>query len=626
MVSAVDQTVHEVYHSHATNTSNVSSNPNSDFDKLLKLWCWTGICGGHMFQARKMKRGLLYLFMWNLALLVLLYSMFGNAIYQSQCEYLKETYYKLDRGRGGGGGGGGGGGRRFLPFAMGVERSISSFDTVQKNSTIGTLQSTEEICEAWLEEKDGLKGGEEGEEESVGGDGKRLLASRMKQTVLDDAYDRRRLADGAFEVISGKCKTIKNCFSSPNFPKNYTAGGYAGSGIERIGKTKTCIITVLDTNTYGDRLYAQNFTTESEYDFLYVGGSISKKQQPYLGIAMANQDPPLAWSGTTGPQDYQVRKDIRLNFYSDAEKTESGFQVCLRHSCTTGANGKSCGNNGSPSGTYSGDDKATCSCTCTNSYTGANCATPASTAQCVYTDGINRNSAACMCGTSLCDSEKNICFHNAACTGSGCDSAKEGMCESSPLLHCYEGLNEKQCICLYLKNTIATSTDFRVCTKDTGYYCKDGCQTEPSNPGGGSSSSSSGNNNNIPSADSGGTATPNSTSKTTNSTHGSGSESESDWLTHGCYGLLPPTPQYELVAYLIGLILLKWLYDLSILRSLIDTTTVSFASTVQIVPGEWSEPWACYLKNEAEANTAIDLLRKYGRAYSHSYREQRGLR
>ena len=41
-VGATDETVHEVYHSHATGTNDISSAPNSDFDSLFKVWCYSG--------------------------------------------------------------------------------------------------------------------------------------------------------------------------------------------------------------------------------------------------------------------------------------------------------------------------------------------------------------------------------------------------------------------------------------------------------------------------------------------------------------------------------------------------------------------------------------------------------
>jgi hypothetical protein len=44
--------------------------------------------------------------------------------------------------------------------------------------------------------------------------------------------------------------------------------------------------------------------------------------------------------------------------------------------CTTGENGLTCGNHGTAAGTYTGTNKAGCSCICRNSYTGANCTTP----------------------------------------------------------------------------------------------------------------------------------------------------------------------------------------------------------------------------------------------------------
>ena len=105
-VAATSQTVHEVYHSQATQLTDVSSrwvfssfvvlfvvflsilgsislyisysllirccsfflifSPNSDFNLLFKVWCFSGICGGHMFQARRIKRGLVFVCLWFL--------------------------------------------------------------------------------------------------------------------------------------------------------------------------------------------------------------------------------------------------------------------------------------------------------------------------------------------------------------------------------------------------------------------------------------------------------------------------------------------------------------------------------------------------------------------------------
>ena len=67
---------------------------------------------------------------------------------------------------------------------------------------------------------------------------------------------------------------------------------------------------------------------------------------------------------------------------------------------------------------------------------------------------------------------------------------------------------------------------------------------------------------------------------------------------------------------IIGLLVALWLKDLLILRSLLDSTTIELKSTLDIVPTEWSEPWACYLNTEDEAKTANELLRGFGRSYS----------
>ena len=44
--------------------------------------------------------------------------------------------------------------------------------------------------------------------------------------------------------------------------------------------------------------------------------------------------------------------------------------------CATGANGQTCGNHGTPAGTYTGTNTSSCSCNCRDDFTGTNCTTP----------------------------------------------------------------------------------------------------------------------------------------------------------------------------------------------------------------------------------------------------------
>jgi hypothetical protein len=77
-----------------------------------------------------------------------------------------------------------------------------------------------------------------------------------------------------------------------------------------------------------------------------------------------------------------------------------------------------------------------------------------------------------------------------------------------------------------------------------------------------------------------------------------------------------PALPAQWMQYIIFFIIFLWLKDLLILRSLLDSTTIELKSTLNIVPTEWSEPWACFLNTEDEAKTANELLRGFSRSYS----------
>ena len=71
---------------------------------------------------------------------------------------------------------------------------------------------------------------------------------------------------------------------------------------------------------------------------------------------------------------------------------------------------------------------------------------------------------------------------------------------------------------------------------------------------------------------------------------------------------------------ILGLLLIifaAWIRDLCILRSMLDMlSTVELESLIGIVPSEWSEPWACFLNNQNEADMALQLLCRYSRNYN----------
>ena len=66
-----------------------------------------------------------------------------------------------------------------------------------------------------------------------------------------------------------------------------------------------------------------------------------------------------------------------------------------------------------------------------------------------------------------------------------------------------------------------------------------------------------------------------------------------------------------------------WFTDLMILRSLLDSTTISIASISTIVPAVWSEPFECYLNSDQEATDATVMLRHFKRTYSRYRRSSR---
>merc|ERR1712166_1490442 len=72
----------------------------------------------------------------------------------------------------------------------------------------------------------------------------------------------------------------------------------------------------------------------------------------------------------------------------------------------------------------------------------------------------------------------------------------------------------------------------------------------------------------------------------------------------------------SMIMGIIGAIFAAWIRDLLILRSMLDTSTIELESLIGIVPSEWSEPWACFLNNQVEANMALKLLRRYSRSYN----------
>ena len=131
-VSAIDQTIHEVYLHHATKTTDIASSPNSEFQKLLRIWCMTGVCGGHMFQSRKIKRGCVYIFLWFLVALMSVVAVTFAGFIPPGCDQ-----------------------RRMDSSSSSSSMIVdSAFDTVDLSANLNaSVMDTDMFCEAWLAEK-----------------------------------------------------------------------------------------------------------------------------------------------------------------------------------------------------------------------------------------------------------------------------------------------------------------------------------------------------------------------------------------------------------------------------------------------------------------------------------------
>ena len=93
------------------------------------------------------------------------------------------------------------------------------------------------------------------------------------------------------DAFGSSCSSISDCFYSPNFPNNYDSNDI-------------CNMTVLQ----GAKLEVQSFSTELNYDFLYINGE--------------------AYSGSDGPDGVRVRAGDVIRFTSDDNTVKSGFQIC----------------------------------------------------------------------------------------------------------------------------------------------------------------------------------------------------------------------------------------------------------------------------------------------------------
>ena len=69
---ATDVHEQEIFHHSGTEMTNVFSAPNSDISSLMKIWCVGGLCGAHLFKARRIKEGLSRVVLFVLVVMICL--------------------------------------------------------------------------------------------------------------------------------------------------------------------------------------------------------------------------------------------------------------------------------------------------------------------------------------------------------------------------------------------------------------------------------------------------------------------------------------------------------------------------------------------------------------------------
>jgi hypothetical protein len=149
---------------------------------------------------------------------------------------------------------------------------------------------------------------------------------------------------------------------------------------------------------------------------------------------------------------YQASNVLQIKCYEwddGVSKSVAGFEgaiTCVAPSklcrtqypstvvCTTGANGESCGINGTPSGTFTASEN-TCSCSCRNSYTGSNCETaPSQISDCSPSDNTAIATACrCVSSSSTADCTKgSFCWSDNTCNTKPRETAPSQISDCSP--------------------------------------------------------------------------------------------------------------------------------------------------------------------------------------------------
>ena len=118
--------------------------------------------------------------------------------------------------------------------------------------------------------------------------------------------------------VTGPCTASGNCFQSHD---KYEPG-FLGV---KCGVNEECDITVNEPGI----LYAVEFETEPDFDFLTIGGT------KYSGYSY-NAEHVI-------PRGVSVTPGTDISWSSDEMYTKTGFEICMYPECTVGSNTVDCG-------------------------------------------------------------------------------------------------------------------------------------------------------------------------------------------------------------------------------------------------------------------------------------------
>jgi hypothetical protein len=676
MVAATDETVHEVYHSHATKTTDVSSSPNSGFAKLLKIWCIAGLCGGHWFQSRKIKRGLVFIFLWFLFILMILWLIVAGTM-QAVC------VEGINGGSGVSGSTSGGSGGASVSISGG-STDVSGGSSGVSGYTIGSNCNSDSDCASDSCLFDRCTCAANYYEETVNENNQCSACDGGRSSPAGSTdVSQCRSAFGYScsinsECVSGSCLSYTCACAANYYEDNYQCSACDAGLNSPTGSTSSS-----DCTNPNDQIGMYKERTSGNCGDSGGGwGKITSAAACGAGAAA------LGWGDTTATtqdRNYSpgcyISNALYFNTRSSSTYTCGSNEICL---CTLTCQ----------PGTYQDESGQTSCKTC-----------PSGKSQ--PSSGKNY----CQTDRRLSNTKLNSVGDGPSIVGDGPSIVKPQSIQNEPPSATVKEIpkieNEK--ISTNLKSPIQQSTD-EICEawlaekQDKNVTNKwpfhrfaleqrhvvrslaghlesaeqyAGASGESGESGGGSRASPKATGESGTSARAGDKCTPAEVDttktcqlevlyngdycdyyqatidcypacycddpaaddaiksiedtvknlgdtctfqcKSKSSSTGASSSSSSGTGTNGvplACAIYDTSVPSQWMGLIIGLLVALWLKDLLILRSLLDSTTIELKSTLDIVPTEWSEPWACYLNTEDEAKTANELLRGFGRSYS----------